>query len=95
MSLGARLVDGGRFGHSVHSGRWHGDAVVHVFDADTAGQVRGYLAAVRRLTQVRHENLVLYMGAAVMPAPSSDASANGRTAMIVTNPVRAESLHSR
>ncbi len=83
MTCGKRLVDGGSFGHSVHSGRWHGDAVVHVF---AAGQVRQYLRQVRSLTQVRHENLVLYMGAAAL---------DGGPYCIVTNPVRAESLHSR
>ncbi len=76
-------MDGGSFGHSVHAGRWHGDAVVHVFGA---GQVRRYLRQVRALTQVRHENLVLYMGAAVV---------EGGPYSIVTNPVRAESLSSR
>ena len=40
---------------------------------------------MRALTHVRHENIVLYMGASVTPAACD----------IVTNPVRAESLHQR
>ncbi len=104
VTTGKVLVDGGRFGRQVLTGRWHGDVVVHRFVESSRGSENGYYAAleaaeaaaaarrsflraVRALTQVRHENLVLYMGASV------DFSA--REYCIVTNPVRSESLHSR
>ena len=88
MTCGKRLVDGGAFGRSVHHGRWHGDVVVHVFSGTGDPAVRRrFLRQVRALTQVRHENLVLYMGAAAVDG--------GGRFSIVTNPVRAESLHSR
>ena len=76
-----RIVAGGEFGgHDIYSGRWHGDVVIHSFRNGAA-----CLEQVRALTQIRHENLVLYMGASV-----EDLRYN-----IVTNPVKAQSLHSR
>jgi serine/threonine protein kinase len=79
------LVDGGSFGHDVLNGRWHGDVIVHAFKTNDHQDVRDFLRRVRTLTQIRHENIVLYMGAAV----------HGDTYSIVTNPVRGESLHAR
>jgi serine/threonine protein kinase len=82
-----RVVDGGAFGHDVFQGRWHGDVVIHSIGSTSPTEVRSFLKQVRDLTQIRHENLVNYMGASVLEGSP--------VYNIVTNPVKAESLHAR
>ena len=66
-----------------HTHRWHGEVVIHSYrprdDAEVCvgvqcpvlrvsrRQVRAWLATVRSLAHIRHENVLLYMGAAVDP----------------------------
>jgi len=77
------LASSGRFGRTIHAGRWHGDVVVHGFN-----MAAPFLQCVRDLTLIRHENLVLYMGACV------DQHEKGPY-RIVTNPVKGISLHDK
>ncbi|XP_059081900.1 tyrosine-protein kinase receptor TYRO3-like [Tigriopus californicus] len=85
ITFGKKIVGGGRFGHDVFTGKWHGDVVIHSFRTNASQEIRNYLSNIKTLTQIRHENIVLYMGASVV----QDQMYN-----IVTNPVKAESLHS-
>ena len=70
-----------QYPHRIH--RWHGEVVIHSYrprdDAEVCVvssvacedslwlQVRAWLATVRSLAHIRHENVLLYMGAAVDP----------------------------
>lgn len=85
ITFGKKIVSGGKFGHDVFTGKWHGDVVIHSFRTNASQEIRNYLSNIKTLTQIRHENIVLYMGASVV----QDQMYN-----IVTNPVKAESLHS-
>ena len=69
--------------YNIHPHRWHGEVVIHSYrprdDAEVCvgvqcpvlrvswRQVRAWLATVRSLAHIRHENVLLYMGAAVDP----------------------------
>ena len=52
---------------SIHQGRWHGEVVIHSCAPRDDEEVQSWLADVRALTHIRHENVVLYMGACVEP----------------------------
>lgn len=90
LSFGKKLVDGQSYGHEVYAGRWHGDVVIHTFRVNRADKraVDTYLDNVKSLMHVRHENIVSFMGAS-----SAIGNDNQHTYTIITNPVRAESLH--
>ena len=52
---------------TIHQGRWHGEVVIHSCAPRDDEEVQSWLADVRALTHIRHENVVLYMGACVEP----------------------------
>ena len=87
LTFRKKIVDGGSWGHDVYSGRWHGDVVIHSYKLDQKPAIDSCLADVRSLMHIRHENIVLYMGMGINPDERGNYA-------IVTNPVRAESLHS-
>ena len=68
----------------INLGRWHGDVVIHSCNPQDDEDVKTWLAEVRSLANIRHENLVLYMGACVEPPLFA----------VITSPVKAESLHT-
>jgi len=69
---------------SIHRGQWHGDVVIHSHQPQNDNDVQSWLADVRTLTHIRHENIVLYMGACVEPPKFA----------IITQPIKAESLYT-
>ena len=76
---------GGGFQEAVHAGKcqvW--DVNIHSCCPRNDEEVRRWLADVRRLTQIRHENIVLYMGACVEPPRFA----------IITSRIKAESLYT-
>ncbi|ROT76357.1 putative kinase suppressor of Ras (KSR) [Penaeus vannamei] len=64
-----------RFGHvlrrgsttNIYRGRWHGDVMIHTFDGSDASTERRFWALVSSLSMIRHENIVLFMGACMAP----------------------------
>ena len=68
----------------IHHGRWHGDVVIHSHQPQDDEEVSAWLAEVRSLAHIRHENFVLYMGACCEPPRFA----------IVTSPVKADSLYT-
>ena len=68
----------------IHHGRWHGDVVIHSHRPEDDEEVSAWLADVRSLAHIRHENFVLYMGACCEPPRFA----------IVTSPVKADSLYT-
>ena len=84
LQFGKLLVGRRSEGTKIHLGRWHGDVVIHSSSPQDDGDVQVWLAEVRALAHVRHENLLLYMGACVEPPSFA----------IITSPVKAESLHT-
>ena len=52
---------------TICQGRWHGDVVIHTCQPQDDEDVHSWLEDVRTLTNIRHENVVLYMGACVEP----------------------------
>ena len=66
----------------IHQGRWHGEVVIHSCHPENDGDVQSWLSDVRALTHIRHENVVLYMGACVEPPNFA----------IVTSPVKVRDL---
>ena len=74
-----------RTGAEIHTGKcqvW--DVNIHSCCPKNDEEVQEWLADVRRLTQIRHENLVLYMGACVEPPKFA----------IITSLIKAESLYT-
>ena len=68
----------------IHHGRWHGEVVIHTDRPQDDEELGAWLREVRALTFIRHENIVLYMGACVEPPFFA----------IITSPVTAEDLYS-
>jgi serine/threonine protein kinase len=84
LELG-QLVAATRSGHTIRRGKcqvW--DVVIHSCCPNNDEEVRDWLADVRRLTQIRHENIVLYMGACVEPPQFA----------IITSLIKADSLQA-
>ena len=84
LELG-QLVAAARSGHTIRRGKcqvW--DVVIHSCCPNNDDEVRDWLADVRRLTQIRHENIVLYMGACVEPPQFA----------IITSLIKADSLQA-
>jgi serine/threonine protein kinase len=76
-------VTGGYGANSIRRGKcqvW--DVIIHSCCPSNDEEVRDWLAEVRRLTQIRHENIVLYMGASVEPPQFA----------IITSLIKADSL---
>ena len=72
-------------GGQIHTGKcqvW--DVNIHSCIPKNDEEVREWLSDVRRLTQIRHENIVLYMGACVEPPKFA----------IITSLINSESLYS-
>ena len=67
---------------SIHQGRWHGEVVIHSCAPRDDEEVQSWLADVRALTHIRHENVVLYMGACVEPPKFA----------IITSPIKVKKL---
>ena len=68
----------------IHQGRWHGDVVIHSHRPEDDEDVSAWLADVRSLAHIRHENFVLYMGACCEPPRFA----------IITSPIKADSLYT-
>ena len=83
LYFGKRIVNE-KF-HAIYHGKWHGDVVIHSFDMapHDSKSIESYYEKVKALMHIRHENIVSFMGAA-----------KSSSYLIVTNPVRAESLYS-
>ena len=88
LYFGKKIVDDKN--HQIFNGKWHGDIVIHSFKISNSDQksVEVYFEKVKALMHIRHENIVSFMGA----ASSINYETNLKTYLIVTNPVRAESL---
>lgn len=52
---------------NVHKGRWHGDIMIHTRRKPTKEDVEDFLKEVSVLSMIRHENVVLFMGACLEP----------------------------
>lgn len=52
---------------NVLRGRWHGDVMIHLYHEINEGsmQFMKFLDDVRTLMKIRHENIVLFMGASI------------------------------
>ena len=50
------------FSFSPHSGYWHGNVVVHARKSSNADLKAGVIADVNTLTNIRHENIQLFLG---------------------------------
>lgn len=48
-------------------GRWHGDIMIHTRRRSTREDVEEFLKEVSVLSMIRHENVVLFMGACLEP----------------------------
>lgn len=51
----------------VYKGRWHGDIMIHTWQRSTKQDVEDFLKEVSVLSMIRHENVVLFMGACLEP----------------------------
>jgi hypothetical protein len=80
-------------GHSVYNGKWHGDVVIHTFSMKKSDKraIESYFSNVKALMHIRHENIVSFMGASTFNSSPKDLISY----TIITNPVRAESLHAK
>ena len=79
----AQMIRGGP-ASNIHLGKWHGDVVIHTCSPQNDEDVQSWLSDVRSLTHIRHENIVLYMGACVEPPKFA----------IITSPIKADSLYN-
>lgn len=52
---------------SVYRGNWHGEVAIKHFVQSDASQVDKFKEEVSILKKTRHENLVLFMGASLIP----------------------------
>ena len=88
LYFGKKMVD--HQSHQIYHGKWHGDVVIHSFEISKTDSksVEVYYEKVKALMHIRHENIVSFMGAAT----SLSAETRLKSYLIVTNPVRAESL---
>ena len=68
----------------IHHGKWHGEVVIHSSRPENDEEVEEWLREVRSLAYIRHENIVLYMGACVEPPRFA----------IITSPVMADDLYT-
>ena len=85
LEFNTTLVSGA-MGGQIHTGKcqvW--DVNIHSCCPRDDEEVKSWLADVRRLTQIRHENIVLYMGACVEPPKFA----------IITSLVNSDSLYNR
>ena len=74
----------------VH-GKWHGDVVIHTFNIgnDDKKSQETFYDKVKSLMHIRHENIVSFMGASIF------GENDIKNYIIVTNPVKAESLFAK
>ncbi|XP_074599754.1 uncharacterized protein LOC141854098 isoform X2 [Brevipalpus obovatus] len=55
----------GQFGH-IYKGNWHGEVLIYTFENyQTDEQVNDFWEKIAQLCMIRHENIVLFMGACV------------------------------
>ncbi|XP_068207353.1 kinase suppressor of Ras 2-like [Palaemon carinicauda] len=52
---------------NIYRGRWHGDVMIHTFDGSDPTTERRFWDLVGSLSMIRHENIVLFMGACMVP----------------------------
>lgn len=52
---------------SVFRGRWHGDVMIYTRAHDTPDEISEFHEEVELLSRIRHENVVLFMGACINP----------------------------
>lgn len=51
----------------IYRGRWHGEVLIYTFKQETEEEVGQFLEEVAQLSMIRHENVVLFMGACIEP----------------------------
>lgn len=58
----------GRWG-KVHKGRWHGEVAIRLLEVDGNNQehLKLFKKEVMNYRQTRHENVILFMGACMVP----------------------------
>ena len=90
LYFGKKTVD--HYTHQIYQGKWHGDVVIHSFEIskNDSKSVEVYYEKVKALMHIRHENIVSFMGTAT----PLRADTRLKSYLIVTNPVRAESLYA-
>ena len=95
LYFGKRIVN--EQSHSIYNGKWHGDVVIHSFKMSDRDQksVESYYEKIKALMHIRHENIVSFMGAASNLLLQSSYEEQLKSYLIVTNPVRAESLFAK
>ena len=84
LSFGKKIVH--QSNHSIFNGKWHGDVIIHMFNTSKPESKIDYLNNVSALMNIRHENIVSFMGWTPMYYDKMD--------IIITNPVRAISLYA-
>ena len=82
LTFGKKIVDHPT--HSIFTGKWHGDVIIHTFNITNSKAEVKYKDYVKDLINIRHENIVSFMGTSFIPMLDLNA--------IITNPVRALSL---
>ncbi|XP_029699981.1 kinase suppressor of Ras 1-like [Takifugu rubripes] len=67
LQLG-ELIGKGRWG-KVHKGRWHGEVAIRLLEVDGNNQdhLKLFKKEVMNYRQTRHENVILFMGACMVP----------------------------
>ncbi|CAL4117386.1 unnamed protein product, partial [Meganyctiphanes norvegica] len=48
---------------NIYRGRWYGDVMIHTFDGENSQAEKRFWELVGNLSRIRHENIVLFMGA--------------------------------
>ncbi|XP_022249006.1 kinase suppressor of Ras 1-like isoform X2 [Limulus polyphemus] len=51
----------------IFRGRWHGEVLIYTVRQQKEAEFRQFLDDVRQLSMIRHENVVLFMGACIEP----------------------------
>lgn len=51
----------------IFRGQWHGEVLIYKFDQSTDTEVQQFLEEVAQLCMIRHENILLFMGACIEP----------------------------
>ena len=89
LYFGKKIVD--HNSHQIYHGKWHGDVVLHSYQISKYDRksVEVYYEKVKALMHIRHENIVSFMGASTSLGQDET---HLKSYLIVTNPVRAESL---
>ena len=49
----------------INRGHWHGEVLIHTFKDTQDNDISNFWDTIAQLCMVRHENIVLFMGACV------------------------------